>query len=156
MLACLPWACAGGAHAAELTRVADAIPLPGQADDRLHALIVSHQGQPLIINFWASWCEPCRQEMPSLQRLAGRWRERGLAVITVAVADSRKASETFLSENALQFAVIDDRDQRLSRAWGAHVLPSTVILDRRHHIRLRGHGAIDCIPRRSSAPFHPC
>lgn len=129
-------------HAHALAQVA-ARPLPIPADTPLHALLASHRGQPVLINFWASWCEPCRQEMPSLQRLADRWRARGLAVITVAVADQRQQVDTFLSENALQLVVIDDREQFISRAWGARMLPSSLIIDCRHRIRLRGQGAID-------------
>lgn len=81
--------------------------------------------------------------MPSLQRLAERWRALGLAVITVAVADQRSRIADFLSENELQLAVVDDRERIVSRAWGARLLPTTVVLDRRHRIRLRGEGAID-------------
>ncbi len=140
--ACLPWVVTECLHASELTRVATS-PLPGPPTSALHTRLASHHGQPVLINFWASWCEPCRQEMPSLQRLASRWRERGLVVITVAVADNRQRVETFLAENALQLTVVDDREQLISRACGARVLPSTLVLDRRHRIRWRAQGAID-------------
>lgn len=120
-----------------------AAPPPGASDGPLATLIASYPGQPVIISFWASWCEPCRQEMPSLQRLAERWRARGLAVITVAVADQRSQIAAFLSENELPLAVVDDRERLVSRTWNIRLLPSTVILDRRHRIRLRGEGAVD-------------
>ena len=141
-LAWLAWLFPESLYASGLTRVATA-PLPGPTDGPLPALIASYRGQPVIISFWASWCEPCRQEMPSLQRLAERWRALGLAVITVAVADQRSRIADFLSENELQLAVVDDRERIVSRAWGARLLPTTVVLDRRHRIRLRGEGAID-------------
>ena len=141
-LAWLPWLFTGSLYASGVTRVATA-PLPGPTDGPLPALIASYRGQALIISFWASWCEPCRREMPSLQRLAERWRALGLAVITVAVADQRSRIADFLSENELQLAVVDDRERIVSRAWGARLLPTTVVLDRRHRIRLRGEGAID-------------
>ncbi len=132
----------GSIHASELTAVT-ASPQPKSADKRLHALIQSHKGRPVVINFWATWCEPCREEMPSLQRLAERGKARGLAVITVAVADSPKRVEDFLWESSVRLPVIDDREQTISRAWSARALPTTVILDRRHRIRLRGVGPID-------------
>ena len=141
-LAWLPWLCAESLHASGLSPVV-AAPLPGPRDGPLPALIASYPGQPVIVNFWASWCAPCRQEMPSLQRLAERWRASGLALITVAVADQRSQLAAFLTENELQLAVIDDRELLVSRAWNVRLLPSTVILDRRHRIRLRGEGAID-------------
>lgn len=116
---------------------------PNAADGRLNAAVAAAKGRPVIVNFWASWCEPCRDEMPSLQRLSERWRDQGLVVITVAVADHLSQANKFLSENAIQLPVIDDGAQIISRAWGARVLPGTVVLDRRHRIRLRGEGAID-------------
>jgi thiol-disulfide isomerase/thioredoxin len=129
-------------RSAELTAV-PASYLPKSPDHRLHALIQSHAGRPVLINFWATWCEPCREEMPSLQRLANSGRDRGLVVITVAVADNLRHVEGFLREYDVSLPVIDDREQAISRAWGARVVPTTLVLDRRHRIRLRGVGQID-------------
>jgi thiol-disulfide isomerase/thioredoxin len=119
---------------------------PVGGDARLAQAISQHQGKPVLVNFWASWCAPCREEMPSLQRLASRWKETGLVVLTVAVADNTQQVEEFLWE-ALPandtLPVLQDREQLISRAWGAKMLPTTVILDRRHRIVARGKGAID-------------
>jgi len=81
--------------------------------------------------------------MPALQQLASRWREQHLAVLTVAVADQQKRIDAFLGAHAIELPVIDDREQQLSRAWGVRLLPTTLVLDRRHRIRLRAEGAID-------------
>ena len=142
---CLPalfLLCAASLHAGEMLDVG-AKRLPKAADQRLHAAIAAHPGKPLLINFWASWCEPCREEMPSLQRLADRWRARGLVVLTVAVADQRKRVEDYLWEIDVKLPVIDDPAQTLNRPWEATILPTTLLLDARHRIRLRGLGAID-------------
>ena len=129
-------------HASELTAVgAGSQSTPN--DKLLSSLIATHRGRPVLINFWAFWCEPCRDEMPSLQRLADRYGSHRLLLITVAVADNRRQVERFFADNALRLPVIDDRDQTISRAWQVRVLPGTVVLDRRHRIRLRGQGAID-------------
>lgn len=117
--------------------------LPKSADRRLHTWIESHKQRPLLINFWASWCEPCREEMPSLQRLADRWHDHGLTVVTVAVGDNPKRVEDFLREISVGLPVIDDREQAISRSWEARVLPTTIILDRRHRVRLRRQGPVD-------------
>ncbi len=119
---------------------------PAGEDRRLAQLLARHKGQPVVINFWATWCEPCREEMPSLARLATRWQAKGLTVLTVAVADNDKRVAEFLWETLPEkqtLAVLHDREQTISRAWGARVLPTTVVLDRRHRIVLRGMGAID-------------
>lgn len=117
--------------------------LPKSADRRLDALLASHRGHPVVVNFWATWCEPCREEMPALQRLSDRRRDRGLVVITVAVADNTQRVVDFFWETSVELPAIDDREQAISRAWGVRALPTTVILDRRHRIRLRGVGPID-------------
>ncbi len=134
--------CIVAANAAELVTVNEKSP-PEAGDQRLQAAIAAHQGRPVLINFWATWCEPCRAEMPSLQRLADRWRDRGLAVITVAVADNSRQVEDYLREIGVQLAVIHDPEQTINQPWGARVVPTTLILDTRHRIRLRGQGAID-------------
>ena len=97
----------------------------------------------LVINFWATWCPPCREEMPSLHRLAKRWLERGLVVITVAVADDKQRVTNYLEGIGMPFAVIHDQDQTINQQWDAYAVPTTLILDAHHRIRLRGLGAID-------------
>ena len=136
----------GLAHSAELVTglvVVPAGPLPKSADRRLHDALATQQGRAVVINFWASWCAPCSEEMPALQRLSERWRDRGLSVITVAVADNPTNVEDFFWEISADLPVVSDHEQVISRSWSARALPSTVILDRRHRIRLRGQGPID-------------
>lgn len=134
--------CVAHAQAAELTGVTENPP-PSRADARLHEQLARLKNRPVLINFWATWCEPCREEMPGLQRLSDRWGDKGLAVVTVAVADNTTRVEDFLWEIGAALPVIHDHAQGLSRSWGARVLPTTLILDRRHRIRLRGQGAVD-------------
>jgi thiol-disulfide isomerase/thioredoxin len=134
-----------GSSAAEL-KVIKEQPMPRSEDIRLSQAIAAHQGKPVLVNFWATWCEPCREEMPSLSRLEKRWQEASLAVITVAVADNAKRVEDFLWEalpENTRLPVVHDRDQIISRAWGARMLPTTLVLDRKHRLVGRGLGAID-------------
>jgi len=130
------------AQASEL--VAVSAPIPAKpTDKRLHDLVAAQKGHPVVINFWATWCEPCREEIPQLQRLANRWHDQGLAVLTVVVADNLKRVEDVLWEGSVSLPVIDDREQGISRSWGVRALPATVVLDRNHRIRFRVTGAID-------------
>jgi thiol-disulfide isomerase/thioredoxin len=137
--------CTGSAVAAGLEPVA-AQALPKSADARLTTAVAQNKGKPVLVNFWATWCEPCREEMPALGRLASRWQAKGLAVLTVAVADNAKRAEDFLWEvlpDQQTLPVLHDREQTISRAWSAHMLPTTVVLDRQHRIVARARGVID-------------
>lgn len=116
---------------------------PALGDPRLAQALAQHKGQAVVVNFWASWCPPCRDEMPALARLATRWKGRGVTVLTIAVADNEKLVEDFLWEVSVELPVLHDREQTISRAWGARVLPTTVVLDRRHRIVLRAQGELD-------------
>ncbi|MBI5900657.1 MAG: TlpA family protein disulfide reductase [Rhodocyclales bacterium] len=136
---------AAGAAWAELKPVT-AQAVPGGADKRLAEMLKAHRGKPVLVNFWATWCEPCREEMPSLGRLAARWQAKGLVVLTVAVADNDRRAEDFLWEvlpEGQKLPLLHDREQALGRAWGARMLPATVVLDRRHRVVAKGMGAID-------------
>jgi len=107
------------------------------------ALFAQHRNQPLLVNFWASWCDPCRDEMPALQRLDQRWRTRGAAVITVAVSDNPARSKAFIKSLPGDLPLLDDPEQTIARAWDVPMLPLTVVLDRRHRVVARARGAID-------------
>ena len=117
--------------------------LPAGTRAPLAAFLAEHRNQPLLVNFWASWYEPCRDEMPALQRLDQRWRARGLMVVTVAVADSPARSEAFLKALPGKLPLVQDPEQSIARAWDVPMLPLTVVLDRLHRVVARGRGAID-------------
>ena len=138
--------CASLADASELLSVNEPLPAKTQnkgAHAELRSAIAAHQGHPLVISFWASWCDTCREEMPALQRLSKRWNKRGLAVITVAVADTPKQVKDTLEKLGVQLPVIHDPEQQLSRSWGVGFVPTTLILDARRRIRLIGQGPVD-------------
>ncbi|GJQ55312.1 MAG: hypothetical protein HKUEN07_18810 [Rhodocyclaceae bacterium] len=118
----------------------EAAAAPGPA---LTAALRKHRGQAVVVNFWATWCEPCRQEMPSLQRLARRMEGKGLAVLTVAVNDRETLVKDFLWEASVDLPVLHDREQGESRALGVRVLPTTLVFDRSHRLRLRAVGAVE-------------
>lgn len=118
-------------------------PLPPIRDSGLKDLLAQRHDGPVIINFWASWCEPCRGEMPSLQRLAERWRSRSLSVLTIAVADRADEAADFLWNVGVILPLLNDPDQAIARAAGVRTLPTTLVLDRNHRVVGRGRGAID-------------
>jgi thiol-disulfide isomerase/thioredoxin len=132
----------GTATAAPLeTHAPKAMPTVHSA--QLRTLLAQNKNSPLILTFWASWCEPCREEMPALQRLSERWHGRGLQVITIAVADRPEAANDFLAKTAARLPLVLDPEQNIAKDWGIYMLPSSLVLDRRHRIVGRAHGAID-------------
>jgi thiol-disulfide isomerase/thioredoxin len=83
------------------------------------------RGQPVLINFWASWCEPCRAEMPSLQTLAER---RSPRVLAVNFKESPAAVQRFVQQTQLRLPVLLDVDGAWAKQWGVSIFPSTVLI----------------------------
>jgi thiol-disulfide isomerase/thioredoxin len=106
-----------------------ALPLVGQ-DGRPWSL-AALRGKPVLINFWASWCEPCRSEMPSLERLAARHAAQGLQVLAVNFKESDAAVHRFIDATGLQLPVLFDSTGNAARALGVNIFPSTIGIDRR-------------------------
>jgi peroxiredoxin len=90
------------------------------------------RGKVVLLNFWATWCEPCLEEMPAMERLARAYGERGLAVLAMSV-DREGASvvRPFLKRHDLTFLVALDPQQAVARLYRIWALPSTVILNRK-------------------------
>ncbi len=125
---------------------ADARPQPVDslpaAPPALQRVLDGLPGQVVVVNFWASWCEPCRVEMPGL--VAFDEAEPGIALVTVAVADRAADIRRFVEENLLDgLVVVADPDQSIARAWRARMLPTTYVLDARHRPQLRLVGEAD-------------
>ena len=88
------------------------------------------KGRPLVMNFWASWCEPCRAEMPSLEQLAQRHERDGLVVVAVNYKESVPTIRRFLDAQPVALPILLDRDGEAASAWTPRVFPSTVLIDR--------------------------
>lgn len=96
----------------------------------------SQRGHVTLLHFFATWCEPCREELPALRRLVARAEPDTLKVLAVAVADVDLRVQRFLQEIPVNFPVVLDRDRAVAKAWKISTLPSTVILDRNLKPRL--------------------
>lgn len=105
--------------------------------------LAAERGRPLLLNFWASWCEPCQAEMPSLERLAQSQRETGLRVMAVNYKEGEPAVKRFLTKMPLQLPVVRDADGAAARAFDIHIFPSTVGVDRQGRVRFIITGEFD-------------
>ena len=89
-----------------------------------------YHGKVVLLNFWATWCAPCRQEFPSLERLQHALGGKDFTVLAVAVADTEASIERFLDGRSVAFDVLLDGDRRAAQAWRAAGVPVTYLLDR--------------------------
>jgi peroxiredoxin len=93
------------------------------------------RGQVVLINVWATWCPPCRAEMPAIQQAYATYRDRGFTVLAVNQREDASAIAPFLEQYGLTFPVLLDRDGQASASYQANVLPSSFFVDRRGVIR---------------------
>jgi peroxiredoxin len=100
----------------------------------------AYHGKPLIINVWASWCVPCREEIASLERISHRFGGKQLNVIGISTDDDASAAAAFIKESKLTFTNYLDSNVRLENMLGANTIPLTLLVDERGRIieKIRG------------------
>ncbi len=100
-------------------------------------------GKVVLVNFWASWCTPCIQEMPSLKRLTKEMGDESFAIISVNVGEAKRRVQANVKRLDISFPVLLDKDKAVFHSWGASVLPTAYLLDRNGQIRFRAHGELE-------------
>ena len=93
----------------------------------------SQRGKAVLIEFWASWCGPCRIEMPFVERLHRRFRHKGLVVVGINDEDPEVAQE-FLQDKDFTFPMLVDTDQEVATAYEVEAIPTLVLIDQRGNI----------------------
>jgi peroxiredoxin len=132
-LAAEPFA-AMGLRVPSTPRVAPDFTLPAPTAQTIR--LSAYAGQVVLLNFWATWCPPCRTEMPGIQRLYTRFKERGFVVLAVSVDTAGEGTVTsFATEQGLTFPIALDAAMTVATRYSVRGLPSTVLLDRRGRIR---------------------
>lgn len=101
------------------------------------------RGRVVLVNFWASWCAPCIEEMPSIQRLAEVMRDKPFAVIGVNVAETERRAKAMTKRLGIGFPVLLDRESDVFHRWGGTVLPTTYVLDGAGLVRYVGRGPLE-------------
>ncbi len=96
--------------------------------------LAAQRGRPVIVHFFATWCDPCRDELPALQRFVARAGNPIIVAISVAEVDDRV--RRFLDKYQVSLPVALDRDRAVAKAWDVSILPTTFILDRQLRPRL--------------------
>ena len=103
----------------------------------------SLRGRVVLVQFWASWCEPCADELPALVKLQASHRGRPFAVLTVNYGEGPARVEQFKREHAVELPVLLDRDRRAAAAWGVGGLPMSFLVDAEGRVRSSLFGEAD-------------
>lgn len=106
------------------------------------------RGQVVLINFWASWCSPCRQELPLLSKIYSQYRGAGFALLAVNVDDNRKDAEGMLKRLDLKFPTLFDGNKRVAKLYGVDTMPATLVIDRDGRVRYVHRGYYDGYERK--------
>ena len=112
------------------------------ADGRERSL-AEWRGKTVVVNFWATWCEPCREEMPSLERLKERLAGKGFDVLAVNVGESPERVARFTREVPVTFPIVYDKDSAVAKTWKVRVYPTSYVLGPDGRIRYYFVGEID-------------
>lgn len=105
--------------------------------------LAAARGQVVLLNFWASWCEPCRAEMPSLELLAARHEADRVAVQCVNHRETDAAVQRYLAQYPISLPILRDRDGAAAKAWQVRIFPTTIAIGRDGRARFTVTGEVD-------------
>lgn len=114
--------------------VAPTFSLPARGGSTID--LSQYKGQVVMINFWASWCVPCRQEMPLLDSIYKKYKPLGFTLLSVNVEPDQKEAESFLKQTPVTFPVVFDAKSKVSGLYNVQGMPTTVFIDRKGNVRL--------------------
>ncbi len=146
------WLCIGLLSMANLagTHAMAAVQVASQAPDfTLHAMkgpntrLQELRGRVVLVNFWATWCGPCRQEMPHLNRLHEKYKRAGLVLLGINVDDDPANAASVAAKLGIQFPVLLDTDKKVSDQYDLQAMPSTYLIDRDGKVRYVHRGYLD-------------
>lgn len=102
-----------------------------------------HAGRVLVVNFWATWCGPCREEQPALSAVEAEQGEDGAVFVGVNYRDDAEAARAYLDEFDVAYASLEDPSGSIAHRFGVPYLPATVVVDATGELRFRAVGALD-------------
>jgi cytochrome c biogenesis protein CcmG, thiol:disulfide interchange protein DsbE len=124
-------------------RIGTAAPDFTVRDDQRAVTLSQLKGQVVVLNFWATWCPPCIEEMPSLVQMQQRMRPKGVTVLAVSVDVDENNYRQFLQEHNVDLLAVRDADQKSNALYGTFKFPETYVIDRSGVVRRKFIGAVD-------------
>lgn len=94
----------------------------------------SFQGKVVLVDFFASWCAPCREELPVLEKLHKTYHEQGLVILGVNIDNEVSAARNFLKTLPVSFLVLHDADKKVAKLYAPPTMPSSYLIDRKGHV----------------------
>ena len=126
----------GAGTATAMPAVGAAAPdFASKSDSGRNVRLSELRGQVVVINFWASWCSPCRQELPLLNKIYAQYRPAGFMLLAVNLDDNRKDAEAMLKRLSLRLPTLFDGDKSVAKLYGVDTMPATLVIDRDGRVR---------------------
>jgi len=124
-------------------RIGSAAPDFTVQDSDRKVTLSDFRGKIVVLNFWATWCPPCVEEMPSLVQLQRRFKDKNVVLLGVSLDVDGNAYHKFLQDHAVDFLTVRDPDQKSSSLYGTFKYPETYIIDRGGVVRRKFIGPVD-------------
>jgi cytochrome c biogenesis protein CcmG/thiol:disulfide interchange protein DsbE len=124
-------------------RIGDAAKEFSVQDSDRQVSLSQFRGQVVVLNFWATWCPPCMQELPSLMSMQERTRGRGVIVLGVSIDVDGDAYHRFLRERNVNFLTVRDPEQKVAALYGTSGWPESYVIDRQGAMRRKFIGPVN-------------
>lgn len=100
-------------------------------------------GKVMLVNFWATWCPPCRKEVPSMVEVYEKLKGKGLEIVAISTDRSRSDVDKFVKEQNMSFTVLHDADSQVAQSYGVFRYPETFIVDKKGVVQQHLNGAVE-------------
>jgi thiol-disulfide isomerase/thioredoxin len=94
------------------------------------------KGKVVLVDFWASWCGPCRESMPVLEKLSKSYKEQGFVVLGVNIDNDAEAARKFLKDLPVSFQIVNDAQKQVAKAYAPPTMPSSYLIDRQGKVHV--------------------
>ena len=105
--------------------------------------LTDYRGKVLIVSFWATWCIPCKKELPSLARTAEMLHDEGVRVVAINVGEGSQEIRRFLDRSPSDLVFLPDQESKIAGAWDVRALPTAYVVDKRGRIAMRVIGGLE-------------